>query len=44
MATCTQVVNRIPDVINASPGFATVVDLPRPRYRHFRLDRYVVKR
>jgi 4-hydroxy-tetrahydrodipicolinate reductase len=41
LATCTQVINRIPDVINAPPGFATVADLPRLRYRHFPLDRYV---
>ena len=41
VATCTQVINRIPDVINASPGFATVAELPRLRYRHFPLDAYV---
>jgi secondary-alkyl amine dehydrogenase [NAD(P)+] len=41
VATCTQVVNRIPDVINAPPGFATVAELPRLRYRHFALDSYV---
>jgi 4-hydroxy-tetrahydrodipicolinate reductase len=41
LATCTQVINRIPDVINAPPGFLTVTDLPRLRYRHFALDRYV---
>ncbi len=41
LATCTQVINRIPDVINARPGFVTVADLPRLRYRHFGLDRYV---
>jgi 4-hydroxy-tetrahydrodipicolinate reductase len=41
LATCTQVINRIPDVINAAPGFVTVTDLPRLRYRHFALDRYV---
>jgi 4-hydroxy-tetrahydrodipicolinate reductase len=41
MATCTQVINRIPDVINAAPGFVTVVELPRARYRHFSLDAYV---
>ncbi|MBV8735446.1 MAG: hypothetical protein JO321_14530 [Solirubrobacterales bacterium] len=42
LATCTQVVNRIPDVINAPPGFTTVADLPRLRYRHFPLDSYLV--
>jgi 4-hydroxy-tetrahydrodipicolinate reductase len=41
LATCTQVINRIPDVINAAPGFVTVVDLPRVRYRHLPLDAYV---
>jgi 2,4-diaminopentanoate dehydrogenase len=41
LATCTQVVNRIPDVINAPPGFVTVADLPRPRYRHFQLHSYL---
>jgi 4-hydroxy-tetrahydrodipicolinate reductase len=42
LATCTQVVNRIPDVINAPPGFTTVADLPRLRYRHFPLESYLV--
>ncbi|KAF0956703.1 MULTISPECIES: NAD(P)H-dependent amine dehydrogenase family protein [Mycobacteriales] len=50
--TCTQLVNRIPDVLDADPGFVTVVDLPRLRYRHGRLhdhlsrwssDRYIVR-
>jgi 4-hydroxy-tetrahydrodipicolinate reductase len=41
LATCTQVVNRIPDVINAPPGLVTVSELPRLRYRHFPLHRYV---
>jgi 4-hydroxy-tetrahydrodipicolinate reductase len=44
LATCTQVINRIPDVINAAPGFVTVTQLPRLRYRHFSLDRYVDRR
>lgn len=43
LATCTQVINRIPDVINAPPGFATVADLPRLRYRHLALDSYLVR-
>lgn len=38
LATCTQVVNRIPDVIAAPPGFVTVSALPRLRYRHFPLQ------
>jgi 4-hydroxy-tetrahydrodipicolinate reductase len=41
VATCTQVVNRIPDVINAAPGFATVVELPRLHYRHMPLNSYI---
>jgi 2,4-diaminopentanoate dehydrogenase len=41
VATCTQVVNRIPDVINAPPGFATVDQLPRLHYRHRPLNYYV---
>jgi len=40
--TVVQCVNRIPDVINASPGFVTVVELPPLRYRHQPLDRYLV--
>ena len=31
--TCTQIVNRIPDVIAAPPGIVTVDKLPRLRYR-----------
>ena len=41
LATCTQVINRIPDVINAPPGFVTVSELPRVRYRHFPLHSYI---
>ena len=41
LITCTSVVNRIPDVINAEPGFVTLDQLPRPSYRHFPLDRYL---
>lgn len=39
--TCTQLVNRIPDVINAPPGFITPDKLPRPRYRAFPLGAYL---
>lgn len=35
MTTCTQLVNRIPDVIDAPAGFVTVEKLPRLRYRAF---------
>jgi 2,4-diaminopentanoate dehydrogenase len=41
VATCTQVINRIPDVINAAPGFVTVAELPRLRYRHLPLNSYL---
>ena len=41
MTTCTQLVNRIPDVINAPPGFITVEKLPRPRYRTYPLGAYL---
>lgn len=35
MTTCTQLVNRIPDVIEAPAGFVTVEKLPRLKYRAF---------
>lgn len=41
MTTCTQLVNRIPDVISAEPGFITMEKLPRLRYRAFPLHTYV---
>ena len=41
MTTCAQLVNRIPDVINARPGFITVEKLPRLRYRAFSLETYL---
>jgi 4-hydroxy-tetrahydrodipicolinate reductase len=44
MTTVTQLVNRIPDVINAPPGFVTVEKLPRPRYRTYPLGAYVRER
>ena len=44
MTTCTQLVNRIPDVINAEPGFITVEQLPKLRYRAFPLATYVTRR
>jgi hypothetical protein len=39
--TCTQLVNRIPDVIAAPPGLVTVEKLPRLRYRAFPLHTYL---
>lgn len=44
MTTVTQLVNRIPDVINAPPGFVTVEKLPRPQYRTYPLGAYVRER
>ena len=41
VTTCTQLVNRIPDVINAPPGFITIEKLPPLRYRTFPLGIYV---
>lgn len=41
ITTCTQYVNRIPDVINARPGFVTVDELPKLRYRAFPLPQYL---
>lgn len=41
--TCTQLVNRIPDVINAPAGFVTIDRLPAPRYRAFPLHTYLTE-
>ena len=41
VTTVTQLVNRIPDVINAPPGFVTIEKLPRPRYRTYPLGAYL---
>ena len=41
MTTVTQLVNRIPDVINAPPGLITIEKLPRLRYRAFPLGAYL---
>jgi hypothetical protein len=41
ITTCTQLVNRIPDVINAEPGFVTMERLPKLRYRAFPLAQYL---
>ncbi len=41
ITTCTQLVNRIPDVINAEPGFVTMEKLPRLKYRAFGLHTYL---
>lgn len=39
--TCTTVVNRIPDAINAAPGLVTADMLPFPQYRAHPLDTYI---
>jgi 4-hydroxy-tetrahydrodipicolinate reductase len=39
--TCTQWVNRVPDVINARPGLVTIDELPPLAYRALPLHRYV---
>jgi len=41
VTTVTQLVNRIPDVINAPPGFITMEKLPRLRYRAHPLGLYL---
>jgi hypothetical protein len=39
--TCTQMVNRIPDVIAAEPGYVTVERLPKLKYRAYPLHWYL---
>jgi 4-hydroxy-tetrahydrodipicolinate reductase len=41
LITCTSVVNRIPDVINAEPGLVTLDALGKPSYKHFPLGHYL---
>jgi hypothetical protein len=41
MTTCTQMVNRIPDVLNAEPGYVTVERLPALKYRPYPLNYYL---
>lgn len=41
IGTTTDVVNRLPDIINAHPGFLTVKDLPKPIYRCRPLPEYL---
>jgi 4-hydroxy-tetrahydrodipicolinate reductase len=33
IATCTSIINRIPDIIACEPGFVTIERLPKPRYK-----------
>jgi len=41
VATSSTTVNRIPDVINAEPGFITCEKLPKLRYRAYPLHHYL---
>lgn len=41
IGTTTDVVNRLPDIVNAKPGFLTVKDLPKPIYRCHSLPEYL---
>lgn len=42
IGTTTDVVNRLPDIINAEAGFLTVKDLPKPIYRCHPLPEYLI--
>lgn len=39
--TCSSVINRIPDVINANPGYVTVDRLPAPVFKPHHLGHYL---
>ena len=39
--TCADIVNRIPDIINAEPGFVPTSQMPDPRFRVESLDKYL---
>jgi 4-hydroxy-tetrahydrodipicolinate reductase len=39
--TCTQMVNRIPDIINSEPGLVTIEKLPKLKFRAYPLHWYV---
>lgn len=40
--TCADIVNRIPDVINAEPGFISTSEMGEPKYRKDSLEKYIV--
>ncbi len=44
VTTCSTLVNRIPDVINAEPGFRTFLDLDKPMYRAHAMHEYISKK
>ena len=39
--TCADIVNRIPDIINAEPGFVPTSQMADPRFRVEALDKYL---
>lgn len=41
VTTCTTIVNRIVDVINAKPGYLSASDMPVPKYRSKSLGNYI---
>jgi 4-hydroxy-tetrahydrodipicolinate reductase len=41
--TCADIVNRIPDVINATPGFVPTSKMPEPKFRVKALNEYIEK-
>ncbi len=41
--TCADIVNRIPDVINACPGFIPTSRMPEPIYRRESLEKYLTE-
>ena len=41
--TCADIVNRIPDVINAKPGFVPTSQMPELKYRKDSLETYLDK-
>lgn len=41
--TCADIVNRIPDVINARSGFVSTSEMPELKYRVEKLNKYVIK-
>ncbi|AFZ73857.1 NAD(P)H-dependent amine dehydrogenase family protein [Natronobacterium gregoryi] len=41
VGTSTQIVNRVPDLLESEPGYVTVDQLPAPRFRPLSLEQYV---